>query len=411
VQRKEQDALVIGGGLVGLCCAIGLQRRGLATLLIDPQSTVRPASWGNAGHIAVEQVEPLASWPVIRNVWRHLFLRGGPVALPPREIGAWLPFALRFAGAARRFAPGKAALSSLVAGALPAWRALLSETGAPDLLVENGHMLVWESEAAARKGRAAWAKADTGEARFRDAAPEELALLPVPLAGGLRFEGTAQIADPTGLADALDAHFAALGGRRLRASADVLELEDGRAFVRAGGERISAGHVLVAAGTGARPLLERIGHKVPLIAERGYHIEAEAAWPEGLPPVVFEERSMIVTRFRSRLRAASFVEFARPEAPPDPRKWRRLRAHAAALRLPFGAEPKEWTGARPTLPDYLPALGRSRRASNLFYAFGHQHLGLTLSAVTGRHMAALIAGEAPEIDLSPFGLDRFGRRL
>lgn len=116
---------------------------------------------------------------------------------------------------------------------------------------------------------------------------------------------------------------------------------------------------------------------------------------------------MIVTRFRSALRAASFVEFAREHSPADPRKWARLRSHVAELGLPFRGPCSEWFGARPTLPDYLPALGRSRRAANLLYAFGHQHLGLTLAALTGELIAALARREQPDVDVAPFDLERF----
>ena len=115
---------------------------------------------------------------------------------------------------------------------------------------------------------------------------------------------------------------------------------------------------------------------------------------------------MLVTRFRSGLRAAGLFEFGRAEAPPDPRKWARLRSHLDALGIAF-SDPVEWMGARPTLPDYLPAIGRSRRIPGLCYAFGHQHLGLTLSAITGEALAALVAGEAPPIDLAPFSIERF----
>ena len=116
---------------------------------------------------------------------------------------------------------------------------------------------------------------------------------------------------------------------------------------------------------------------------------------------------MIVSRFRTGLRAASFVEFGRERSPPDPRKWQRLHSHVEALGLPFGGSCSEWMGARPTLPDYLPAIGRSSRAGNLWYAFGHQHLGLTLAAVTGELIAALSAGEAPPMDPAAFDVDRF----
>ena len=166
---------------------------------------------------------------------------------------------------------------------------------------------------------------------------------------------------------------------------------------------------MVAAGARSAKLVTPLGHSAPLIAERGYHIEADApGWPADLPPVVFEDRSMIATRFARGLRAASFVEFSRIGSAPDARKWARLRAHVAALGLPIGAGAAEWIGARPTLPDYLPAIGRHAATPAIAYAFGHQHLGLTLAATTGEAVAAMLAGEAPAFDLTPFDLDRFG---
>ena len=118
---------------------------------------------------------------------------------------------------------------------------------------------------------------------------------------------------------------------------------------------------------------------------------------------------MIVTRFGDRLRAASFVEFGRAGSPPDPRKWARLRRHVRELGLPLAEPISQWMGARPTLPDYLPAIGVSRRASNLAYAFGHQHLGLTLAATTGEILADLVRGGPVAIDLAAFDIERFGR--
>jgi glycine/D-amino acid oxidase-like deaminating enzyme len=177
-----------------------------------------------------------------------------------------------------------------------------------------------------------------------------------------------------------------------------------------GGEVRNADCVVVAAGVRSRELLRTINVDVPLIAERGYHIQAsQHAWPD-LPPVVFEDRSMIVTRFTSGLRIASFVEFADPDSPPDPRKWARLHRHAHALGLPSGPALTQWMGARPTLPDYLPAIGRSRLASNLIYAFGHQHLGLTLAPLTGQIVAALATRSPPPVDIGRCDLERFARK-
>jgi len=371
-------------------------------------------SWGNAGHIAIEQVEPLASMATVRSMPRRLFPRGA-LSLPLSALGDWLPFSLRLLLAARpaNFDRGKAALESVLAQAMPAWRRLLDQAGAPELLIENGHFIVWESAESARRGRAHWAGADTGITRWRDASASEIAaiqaLLAVPVAGAIRFDGSGQIADPSALADSLEAAALALGITRRDARVDSLRLDaDGMvAAVLADGETIGADALIVAAGVASGALMRPLGHRVPIIAERGYHIQSSGiGWPTDLPPVVFEDRSMIVTRFTGGLRAASFVEFAAAGTPPDPRKWRRLREHVAALGVPFDTA-SEWIGARPTLPDYLPAIGRSGVARNLFYAFGHQHLGLTLGPLTGEAIAALVAGDAPAIDLAPFDLARF----
>ncbi|HZF96122.1 MAG TPA: FAD-binding oxidoreductase [Allosphingosinicella sp.] len=403
-----RSMIVVGGGVIGMNCALSLQARGIAVTVVDP-GMLRGASLGNAGHIAVEQVEPLASLATLRSLPRMLYSRGGPVSLMPREIGAWLPFAMRFARAAApaRFRAGKAALSSIAAAAIPAWRRQLERAGAADLLLDHGHYAVWETERAAEAGRRSWAAADTGAVTVREASRDELARieaqLSVRLAGGVRFDGSAQIAGLDLLAAALVRSFERSGGVRVRGAA--AEVSAGAVTLETG-ERYEADAVLVAAGAASGPLLPR--HRVPLIAERGYHLQAaESDWPLDLPPVVFEERSIIVTRFRSGLRAAGFFEFARPEAKPDPRKWARLRSHLSDLGIAF-SEPVEWTGARPTLPDYLPAMGRT--ADGLFYAFGHQHLGLTLAAATGEAIGALAAGDAPRFDLSPFRIERFGRR-
>ena len=411
----RRTALVIGGGVIGYATACFLQRAGLATTLVDPMQVARGASWGNAGHIAVEQVEPLASRATLRALPRRLFWRGGALGLPWRDIAAWLPFSLRLLRATHptRFAAGRSALTTILGSAMAAWRRLLADAGAPDLLREDGHFVVWESEASAVEGRARWQATDTGTATIRDATSAEIAslraLADVPLAGAIRFVGSGQITDPTELADALAGSFTQSGGARREAAVARLEMVGGRVVaVLADGDRLDADAVIVTAGARSGELLRPLGHRVPIIAERGYHIQsAETDWPADMPPVVFEDRSMIVTRFRSGLRAASFVEYSRHDRPPDQRKWARLRAHVAGLGLSFRLPGVEWMGARPTLPDYLPAIGRSRRADNLFYAFGHQHLGLTLAATTGEAMMALVTDTTPPFDLTPFDLDRF----
>jgi len=409
-----EKLFVIGGGVVGLACGLALARRGFAVTLVEADPNRRAASWGNAGHIAIEQVEPLASRAAIRSAPGRLFWRGGALAFPPGQWRAWAPFAWRMFGAARprRFAAGKAALAALMREAMPAWRRLAA--GLPDdgLLREDGHFVLWGSPGAAARGRAAWAGADTGTARFHDVDEGErrtlAALLGSAPAGAIRFENTGQVSDLGRLADALEAAFVGTGGSIIRGRAR-LERVDGLAGVAIDGGRTEIpDHIVLAAGVRSGRLIAPLGHRAPIIAERGYHIRTrDHAWPANLPPVVFEDRSVIVTRYADCVQAASFVELGDPDAPADPAKWVRLEHHVAALGLPMRGPFERWMGARPTLPDYLPAIGRSRRATNLVYAFGHQHLGLTLAPVTGEIVGALVTGADAPVDIDAFDIDRF----
>jgi D-hydroxyproline dehydrogenase len=409
--------IVIGGGVVGLSVAQRLLQTGASITIMDAAPSTSAASWGNAGHIATEQVEPLASWPVIRSAPRRLFSAGGALGLPFSQINRWLPFACRMAAASNvtRVEHGRAALRSLLAAALPAWRSLSTDVGAPGLVRETGHFVVWESKATAAAGLASWRAADIGSARFHECDADEVRQL-APImkhspAGAIRFENTAQIADLPRLGEALRSSIVARNGRILQAKVRAVTHENGSVRVTCDdGASLDADFAVITAGVRSRELMEPYCQSVPLIAERGYHLQmTDHSWPD-LPPVVFEDRSMIVTRFESGLRAASFVEFSSPDAPPDTRKWQRLRQHIAALGLPCKEPAREWMGARPTLPDYLPAIGRLPDAPDILYAFGHQHLGLTLAAITSELVAQLATQSPTSVSLSPFDIQRFSRR-
>ena len=280
---------------------------------------------------------------------------------------------------------------------------------------ETGHFVVWESKATAAAGLAAWRSADIGSARFHECDADELRQLALIMkhspAGAIRFENTAQIADLPRLGEALRSSIVARGGRILQAKVQAITHGGGEVRVTCDdGASLDADFVVITAGVRSRELMEPFCPSLPLIAERGYHLQmTDHDWPD-LPPVVFEDRSMIVTRFESGLRAASFVEFSSPDAPPDRRKWQRLRQHIEALGLPCKAPAREWMGARPTLPDYLPAIGRLPDAPNVLYAFGHQHLGLTLAAITAELLAQLATDSPASVSLSPFDIQRFRPR-
>jgi D-amino-acid dehydrogenase len=167
--------------------------------------------------------------------------------------------------------------------------------------------------------------------------------------------------------------------------------------------------VVVCAGIGSRPLLAPFGMHAPLQSIRGYHIELPGQPPFLDAPVVYTREHTLVTPMAGRLRASSYMEFADANAAPDPRKPARLRRTVQKLGFVCDSDGPSWVGARPVLPDYLPGIGRVPGGPlQLYYAIGHQHIGLTLAPITAELIADLVAERTPRLPIAAFDLQRFG---
>ncbi len=409
-----QTILVIGGGLIGAAAAVRLQQAGARVTLVDPGDERGRASFGNAGHIVIEAAEPLASWNQVKSAPGRLFGFGGPLDFRASDLGLWGPWALRYLAACRpsRFRAGTAALGGLLARAVPTWHALAADIGRPELVQDVGYFHLWETPETARRGLAELAGADLGTARMRPTTAEELDTLRERFAGrpagGAWFENTAKLADPGETVRALWAGFAAAGGQVVIGKVRRLAQEGRRVTAELeDGNKLEAERVLVAAGARSAPLMRDLGARAPLVAERGYHLQfSDHAWPTDQAPILFADRFIYLTCFTSGARATSFTEIGRPDAPPDPRKWASLRRQVRELGAPVSGEGVEWMGCRPTLPDFLPAIGAL--SPRVLYAFGHQHIGATLAAATAEAVLELAeGGERPE-RLRMFDVRRFG---
>ncbi|SHJ17863.1 D-amino-acid dehydrogenase [Roseomonas rosea] len=414
--QGEAPVAVIGAGVVGTACARALQRAGRRVLLVDPSPPGSLCSAGNAGHIAIEQVQPLARPEMIAAVPRMLAHPQGPLTLRWRGLPAMLPWFLRMAAASRpgRVEAGTLALAALLRDAVADWRDLLDTPDLAALLRYEGAIAVTESEAGRRAAEAEAAIMAAHGVRLESLGPAEVAAripgLSAPVTGGQFFPEAAHAVEPQRLVRDLAARFAAEGGEILAQPVTGLRREGGRiaAVETPGGER-AAESVILAAGLASARLAPMLGLRLPLTAERGYH----AMLPPGsvpLPcPVAFAERGFIATPIEHGTRLAGTVELGAAGRAPDWSRAEILVRHARDLFGPVPEAASRWQGDRPTLPDYLPALGPVPGLANAVVATGHQHLGLTLAATTARLVSALVTSGTPGLDLTPFDPARFGR--
>jgi D-amino-acid dehydrogenase len=406
---------VIGAGIVGVSCALHLQRDGHDVTLIDPRAPGTATSFGNAGAIVTGAVVPLSTQGLWRDMPRILFDRDSAVRLRWRYLLRLTPWLIRFllAGRPARVGAIADALQPLVSRAYDAHREMITWSAADGLVRPVGWLKVYETEAAFAATRDDRELMLARGVRLEILGPDDIRQLEPSLARryvkGLFEPGCGFVASPYKLVQAHAAQFQSLGGSIAQERVRGVQPMDGgvRLDCELGFRDFVA--VVVAAGAWSKELARQVGDRVMLDTERGYHLNLEPGEAGELRrPVVFAERGFVLAPMLDGIRLTSGVELAGLHAPPDFSRIRRL-VPAAREALPglSGSITREWLGYRPTTPDSLPVIGRSPHCDAVFYAFGHQHLGLTLGPLTGRLVAALVAGRQPGLDLAPYRAERF----
>jgi D-amino-acid dehydrogenase len=408
---RSVECAVVGGGIIGLATALRLAEAGRNVVVIDAGSATPIASAGNAATIASYNCVPVGTPAVLRNLPRLLLHRDSPFAMRWAGLPALTPWLIRFVAQSlpRPARANAAALSMLLRDAAGTWRDLAHAAGAADLLRANGSLYLYPTQAAL--AATGWERAQRAAAGVREVAlsPAEIAKLEPALAGlgahGVLFPDALHIADPSVMLDRLRHANQARGTQFQRGRVTALRIDPGGIRLEGPELSVNAEHVVIAAGAWSRPLALQAGNHIPLDTERGYHIEYEMAEPPLSRPVAPIRFGVYLTPLAGRLRAAGTVELGGLKRPPDMGRLA-LLDRAARSVLPGLPRPGAlWLGFRPSLPDSLPVIGRSKLSDRIILAFGHGHLGLTLAAVTARIIADLFAGAATPDAVSP---RRFG---
>ncbi|MBT5412983.1 MAG: FAD-binding oxidoreductase, partial [Rhodospirillaceae bacterium] len=372
-------------------------------------------SWGNTGGIGITSIPPLSSPGVLRKVPRWLFDPLGPLALDWRHLPRLAPWLLRFVRAGRMEEVERItdALNALLSPCYEVWRPLFSAAGLDNLVHHTGVIHLYPDRAAFEADALQWKLRKDRGISFETLDRAALLRMEPDVGPASDFavyeEVWRHVADPFLIVDGLARHFAAGGGAIRRAAVTGFETSDGRvsALRTEAGEIVADGFV-IAAGAWSHRLSRMLGSPAPQESQRGYHVN--------LPDPGIEVRHIMmdtvgkhaITPMAMGLRLGGTSEFAGLDTPPN---WRRARAIVENAKRIFPTLKTEgysqWAGDRPLLPDSLPVIGPSPHRHNVYYAFGHSHIGLALGAVTGRLVADLVAGRTPGIDLHPFRIDRF----
>jgi len=409
----KQSVIVIGSGITGVSCAEELRRSGAKVTLIDRVKAGDPSqtSFGNAGILAREGIMPIANPSMLKMIPQILLSPNSPVYLKWSYLAKFSPWALQFImnGTRPKALPIILALNELIYDTVENHIQLSKNTGAARF-IEKGDMTLlfrnrkqFSSDKFANQTRRnlgiTWEELSRDKLLDRDPHISKLYQF------GLAYKNHGWITNPAAYVSSLAKHFQENGGKILIGEVSKI---NGNNVELKGGIILKAENIVLATGAWSKNLTSQLGHNIPLQAERGYHLSLKNA--SHMPPNTYliTDKKFGLTPMDGFLRCAGQSEFAPLEMPPNPKAIKNLRKFLFRLypKLEYETE-TIWQGTRPTLPDSLPVIGRSSKNTSVIFAFGGQHLGLTMGPKIGKMVRDIIFERQSNVNMTPYSSDRF----
>ena len=414
IKNMKQSVIVIGSGITGVSCAEELRRSGANVTLIDRVKAGDPSqtSFGNAGILAREGIMPIANPSMLKMIPQILLSPSSPVYLKWSYLAKFSPWALQFImnGTRPKALPIILALNELIYDTVENHIQLSKNTDAARF-IEKGDMTLlyrnrkqFSSDKFANQARRnlgiIWEELSRNELLDRDPHISKLYQF------GLAYKNHGWITNPAAYVSSLAKHFQKNGGKILIGEVSKI---NGNNVELKGGIILKAENIVLATGAWSKNLTSQLGHNIPLQAERGYHLSLKNA--SHMPPNTYliTDKKFGLTPMDGFLRCAGQSEFAPLEMPPNPKAIKNLRKFLFRLYPKLAYETETiWQGTRPTLPDSLPVIGRSSKNPSVIFAFGGQHLGLTMGPKIGKMVRDIIFERQSNINMKPYSSDRFG---
>lgn len=411
---NDFDLIVVGAGIVGMSTALWAQKEGLKTLVCDPKPPGSGTTYGSACTIATYACTPVNDPSIFKSLPYLLTSRDSPLSF---NIGHGLKnprWMLSFLNNCRasRVKYISEALGQFLSHSNAGLNPLIAEADAEDLIISNDCLYVWSSRSAYEGARGSNAMRASQGVDFEKLTPEDVRLLEPnlkqPIHRGLLFKGARHISSPLELVTKMQKRFEELGGNYLAQSVDRCQADDsGVTAYLSDGTEIRSHQLALTAGARSRQIEGTGAEKIPLGTERGYHIVYPKQGSLISRPVGWAEAGFYATPMSEGLRIAGTVEINAVDAAFNTKCTDYLHRKSHEMFGDIGVADGTWLGHRPTMPDSLPVIGHSKKSKHIIYAFGHQHIGLTLGGITGKIVTDLAQGRKPYCDIKDFSPHRF----
>jgi len=413
VENNKVKIAVIGAGIQGVCNALFLQKKGFKVTLFDRDEPGNSATYGNAGHFSPYASVPLNRPDVIKDIPAMLASSRGPLAIKWNYVHKMIPWFLRFLlnCSERKMMHTAKNMHQILDLALPAFDELFEEIELNGLVENKGIIYVWNDQNLKSRELEIKIRKELG-VKQQLLSPKDIHDLEPNIKpfyhGGVFYDYARHARNPKKILLKLFDNFLKKGGKFLKLNIKDINFDDDKPVIRSETQRFIFDKLVISCGVFSKRLTDKLHENIPMDTERGYHVHFKGFDHLISRPVVYANRGFGMTPMEQGLRVVGTVEFGGLDNPLSKSRIKNLIMNAKDMLDGLPEHEDEWLGFRPTLPDYLPVLGPSKNYKNVFYSFGHHHLGWTLGAISGKIISKMIANENTNLNLSAYSSSRFG---
>ena len=403
---------IIGAGIQGVCTALFLQKKGYQVTLFDRDLPGNSASYGNAGHFSPYASVPLNRPDVITDVPAMLLSSRGPLALKWNYVPKMIPWFFKFLLNCSKDKMMHTAknMHQILNQALPAYDELFDEINLEGLVENKGILYLWNDKNLKSRELEIKIREELG-VKQQLVNPKEIHDLEPNIKpfyhGGDYYDYARHARDPRKILLKLFENFSVKGGKFLKLNIKDLNFDENKPVIRSENQRFIFDKLVIACGAFSKQLTDQLHEQIPLDTERGYHIHFKDCDHLISRPVVYANRGFGMSPMNQGLRVVGTVEFGGLKNSLSKNRIKNLILNAKDMLDGLPEHKDEWLGFRPSMPDFLPVIGPSKNYKNVFYSFGHHHLGWTLGAISGKIVSTMIANENTNLDLKPYSSLRF----
>ena len=410
--KSTPQIAVVGAGIVGICSAFFLQKNGFQVTLLDKKEPGSMTSFGHACTFADYANVPVNSPDLFRDIPSMLLRSDGPLAVDFFHVLKNINWTTKFLQncTTKKVEYISKSLGNLLNNASISYDEIFTDVKVSEYIKNEEALYLYQNETEFLKAKTTNELRQKNGVRIKTLSKNKILDLEPSLApvffNGQIFIGSRHTTNPSMISKRIFETFINNGGEFIQSHVDDLIVEDDSVNVNLNNNNHKFEKVIICAGAWSNNLSKKIGESFPLDTERGYHVMFNN---HGLinRPVGWSQSGFYLVQLEEGLRAAGTVEIAGLSKPENKKRIQMIESQARRLLPQLNEVKSTWLGFRPTLPDSLPVIGPSKRNKNIIYAFGHQHIGWTLGAVTGKIINSICNERVPNINIEPFSPSRF----